>query len=163
MDCIHELDYLQHLFGSAKYVSADLSKLSNLKIETEDYAHLSVTHDSGIKSEIHLDYLQQVKQRGCEIIGTEGTVIWRSEGKNPEHCVIRVFEQNTQSWTTLLDTKDLDGNLCYIKLIEAFIKTIEGEKDERLATAEEGLSALKLVMAAKKSSKAGTRIEMDTV
>src|SRR5690606_39630480 len=42
-------------------------------------------------SEIHLDYLQQHKRRGCEVVGRAGTLLWESEGKNPEHCRVRLF------------------------------------------------------------------------
>ncbi len=160
MDCIHELDYLQYLFGAAKDVSASVAKISDLRIETEDYAAISVTHESGVCSEIHLDYLQQVKQRGCEIIGSEGSVVWRSEGKSPEHCQIRVFNKDEQVWKTLIDEHDLDMNLCYVSLLQAFVNTINGQADPVLSDGSQGFKALALVKAAKESSNTGARIDM---
>jgi predicted dehydrogenase len=152
MDCIHEIDYLAHIFGPIEQVSADLSKLGDLKIEAEDYASLQLRHASGFRSELHLDYLQQVKQRGCEVIGTDGTVIWRSVGKAPEHCKVEVFTKDSGQWTSLLDTLALDINACYVALADDFCGVIKGQKVSNIASAAEGYAALACVQAAYQSA-----------
>jgi predicted dehydrogenase len=152
MDCIHEIDYLAHIFGPIEQVSADLARLGDLKIETEDYASLQLRHASGFCSELHLDYLQQIKQRGCEVIGTEGTVIWRSIGKAPEHCKVEVFTKASGSWTTLLDTLALDINACYVALAEDFCSVLKGQKASSISSAVEGYAALACVQAAYQSA-----------
>ena len=94
LDAIHEIDYLTHMFGPVSRVHCEASKLSELDIDVEDYASLVLKHENNIRSEVHLDYLQQYKSRGCEIVGYEGTLIWNSEGKNPEKCTVQIFEKS---------------------------------------------------------------------
>ena len=160
MDCIHELDYLGYLFGPAVSVSASLKKISDLEIQAEDYASLQIGYESGVQGEVHLDYLQQIKQRGCEIVGTNGTIIWKSVGKNPEHCFVKYYSKNEDKWTTLVDTTNLDVNECYVSLVQAFCNVIAGDDDGILAVADEGLSALKIVYAAYASSETGAKIDI---
>jgi predicted dehydrogenase len=160
MDCIHEIDYLMHLFGPVKSVVAELDKVSAIEIEAEDYASLHLNHASGMHSEIHLDYVQKIKQRGCEIIGDAGTVIWRSIGKAPEHCKVEVFNASKGQWRTLIDTVSLDMNACYVSLVEEFINVIKGQASDILADAGQAIAALACVHGAYRSSDEGVRVEV---
>ncbi|MCC6597439.1 MAG: Gfo/Idh/MocA family oxidoreductase [Alphaproteobacteria bacterium] len=162
MDCIHEIDYLQHLFGPIAFVSAQLEKISALEIAAEDYAAINTIHQNGMRAEIHLDYLQKIKQRGCEVIGENGTVIWRSIGKAPEHCKVDLYSAETRCWTSLLDSVSLDINACYVSLIEAFCALISGApRSGNLATLAEGVAALACVRACYDSAECkGQRVEI---
>ena len=146
MDCIHEIDYLVHLFGRPVDSLSKLEKLSNLEILCEDYAHICLTHETGVHTEIHLDFIQKCKQRGCEIIGTDGTVKWRSIGKAPEYCQVEVFEAECGEWRTLFEDCDLDVNASYISLADEFLTIVRGGNRRLLSTADEGLWALQVVL-----------------
>jgi len=69
LDLIHEPDYCSWLFGKIKRITGMYEKISNLDIETEDFANYLILHDSGIYSSIHLDYFGKKTQRIIEIIG----------------------------------------------------------------------------------------------
>jgi len=69
LDLIHEPDYCSWLFGKIKKVTGMYEKISNLDIETEDFANYLILHDSGVYSNIHLDYFGKKIQRIIEIIG----------------------------------------------------------------------------------------------
>lgn len=126
LDGIHELDYLVWLFGSVKKIAGNAAKLSRLEIETEDYACICLQHENGVASEIHLDYLRPFKRRGCEIVGEQGMILWQSEGKQPENCSIRLYEKQTRQWESLLQFENVDLNKPYEKMMEHFIKGIQG-------------------------------------
>ena len=81
LDCIHELMYAEHLFGKILNVNVEYYKLSNIKSNFSDMARLRLSHKNNIYSFIHLDYFQEVKNRGCEIFGEKGTISWKSFGK----------------------------------------------------------------------------------
>lgn len=159
LDAIHEIDYLGWLFGDVTAVTCEATKRSDLDIDVEDYAALNMTHATGIRSEIHLDYLQQFKRRGCEIVGSKGTLVWRSEGKKPEHCTVRLYESESASWRTLLDERNMDMGVVYLEMLEAFINSItKTNADPFLSTGEEALSSLSIALSAHRSVDEGRKI-----
>jgi len=125
LDSVHEIDYLQWLFGSVRSVVSDFDRLSDLEILSEDYSGMILRHDSGVRSEIHVDYLRRVKRRGCEISGTHGLVDWLSEGKSPEHCVVRLFTP-AKGWVNLMEEHDLDFRQPLADVMRAFVKALNG-------------------------------------
>ena len=125
LDCIHEIDYLSWFFGAMTSVSCSLAKRSALEIDVEDYAALHIEHDSGVRCELHFDYLQRLKRRGCEIIGSAGTLLWSNEGKKTEKCTVRYYDASTDEITTLLDVTNLDANQMYIGMMQAFIESLK--------------------------------------
>ena len=147
LDAIHEVDYLRWLLGEVESVIASAATLSDLEIDVEDYASLLLTHNNGVRSEIHLDYLQQCKRRGCEIVGEQGTLLWESLGKKPELCTVKLFLKATQTWETLYQETMEDLNQPYDLLMQSLIHALQGETTI-LATAEDGLAALKVSLAA---------------
>lgn len=159
LDSIHEIDYMSWLFGKVSSVSSHVATLSDLDIDVEDYSTVMIKHESGVRLTLTMDYLQQCKRRGCEIIGTDGTLIWQSEGKVPEQCIVRLFDKQTGNWENLLSLDSVDASLPYERLIEEFVLAIEGKKNT-LASAEEGYNALSVVLAAHQSSEAEVSIDL---
>ena len=151
LDAIHEIDYMSWLFGKVKRVFAHTATLSDLEIDVEDYAAVILIHATGVRTVLTMDYLQQCKRRGCEIIGTEGTLVWQSEGKVPEHCLVKLFDKQTGSWEILLELDSVDISLAYEKLIEEFVLAIKNDENN-LASAKDGYDALDVVLAAHRSS-----------
>jgi predicted dehydrogenase len=116
------------LFGPVGEVQCYSAKVSDLDIETEDYASISMRHKSGVVSEIHLDYLRPFKRRGCEIVGDQGMLLWQSEGKNPEKCSVRLYRKEEVKWEVLLELENVNLNKPYETLMEYFVEGIRGEE-----------------------------------
>jgi predicted dehydrogenase len=80
LELSHELDYLLWCFGAVKWVSAVLSQQSNLEIDVEDYAHLTLGFEpKGKRSTIaslNLDFFRLDTKRTCYVIGERGTLQW---------------------------------------------------------------------------------------
>lgn len=161
LDAIHEIDYLSWLFGPVETVSAEADKRSDLDIDVEDYAALSLRHAGGVRSEIHLDYLQQCKRRGCEVSGEKGTLVWLSEGKNPEHCVVRLYKDG--EWKNIFESSDLDVAPMYRELMQTFIKELKspGSQPDILGVADAAAS-LRVALAAHESARNGERISLSS-
>ena len=157
LDSIHEIDYLSWFFGDVESVCATAATIGGLDIDVEDYAAVNLTHESGVRTEIHLDYLQRHKRRGCEIVGTEGTLVWISEGKNPERCRVRIFPASTGKWETLLSSDGIDETMPYEKLMQSFLDAMEGRSnvllDGRAAARELGVA-----LAARASAETGKSV-----
>lgn len=159
LDAIHEVDYLCWLFGNVDRVSCNADKLSDLEIDVEDYAEINLTHSAGVRSSVHLDYLQQFKRRGCEIVGSAGTLIWESEGKQPERCLVRLYRANTGKWETLFFIDEVDTAKPYMDLMEVFTLALSGASPESLLDSTMAAKELHLALAAHRSARQRRTIE----
>lgn len=160
LDGIHELDYLAWLLGPVVAVGASAGTLSDLDIDVEDYATLSLEHAGGARSEIHLDYLQRIKRRGCELVGSDGTLVWESEGKAPEILTVRLFEAGSGTWRELAASDDLDGNAAYVAMLQAFLQAAAGRDGaavDALLTGAEARNDLAATLAALQAAESGRR------
>jgi predicted dehydrogenase len=76
LDCIHELDLALWYFGPARLVAAARLDAGSLGLETDGLAEILLRHDGGVLSSVHLNFVQRDYRRGCQVIGTEGTLYW---------------------------------------------------------------------------------------
>ena len=138
LDLSHEIDYAYWLFGKAKKVSAMLKKAPKLDIETEALAQLNIEFETGVITQIQIDYLSKTYRRNMEIVTEKETVFWdyanlKSKGWNSEEM--------------------------FIDEINHFVKAIKGEV-EPMPTIEEGKHVVEICEAAKKSSKTGKIVKI---
>jgi predicted dehydrogenase len=158
LDAIHEPDYLCWLFGKAKDVQGRLMNLGDLALNVEDVAMFVIAHESGVVSEVHVDYLRRDKSRGCVITGTEGTLQWESAAKNPERILVRAFDASRDRWTVLCDEPAYDLNRQYVKEMAYFLNAVaKGERP--MNGLEEAMHSLALLDAVRESSKRGCRVK----
>jgi len=147
LDGIHELDYLSWFFGTITRVLADTSHISSLEIDADDYAAIIAKHKTGVRSEIHLDYLRRAKRRGCEIVGTDGILDWISEGKNPEHCVVRLYKPES-GWELILEELQVNSSESQSEMMNEFVKALKG-KSNILQNGTSALNLLKTTLSAR--------------
>lgn len=141
LDCIHEIDYLQWLLGGIAGVNAWLGRIGPDPIQAEDYADLRLEFASGVRGSVHTDFLARRKRRGAEIAGTDGTLLWHSEGRAPEACTVTFGDQ--QGEEVLLRNPKVDSASEYRHMLQAFLA--DGTS---LQTAEEGRRALQVALRA---------------
>lgn len=73
LDCIHELDYVIHLFGFPQMIEKQFGKFSHLEIQSNDLATYLLRYKDKI-IEVHLDYFGKEPQRSLELFSNEGLV-----------------------------------------------------------------------------------------
>lgn len=98
LDCIHEMDYVQWLFGAQESTSIFAKTSPELGVDVEDHALVVMEHETGIRSTVELDYLSPVKKRGLEIRGTTWRYSWYSTGKVPESMRIEMETLEEQEY-----------------------------------------------------------------
>jgi predicted dehydrogenase len=76
LDAIHEIDYLTWLLGPVAAVRATLARVSELEIDVEDTALLTLEMVSGALATVRLDYYDRAYHRGARIVGADATVSW---------------------------------------------------------------------------------------
>lgn len=144
LDSIHEFDYLISLFGPVTRVSADIATAGDLGIDVEDHAISMLRHTSGVRANVHLDFLRRAKLRGCEIVGSDATIDWTSFGKRPER--FEVTRSDADGRVTL-SSGEVDPNAPYIAMLAAFRDVLMGGSSSILATGAEGAEALAVALA----------------
>lgn len=154
LDDIHEPDYLCWLMGEVTAVSSSLENSGELKIDSEDIAEYTLWHKSGTYSQIHADYLRRDKSRGCELIGTNGTLVWKSVGKNPEIVTVDCFNADTDQWINLFTEESYAPNQQYIDEIEYFLDCIK-RGQAPMNGASEALELIGVLDAVKQASHLG--------
>lgn len=145
LDTIHELDLVAWLLGPITRVGGASARLSDLEMDVEDYAEIHLAHKCGARSQVHMDYLQRYKTRGCEIIGTEGTLNWRSIGKRPEQMHVEFLSATGER--TLVATQDaVDPSQMYVELMAAFRRSIEDPGCTDLQSIDEAVDVLEAAL-----------------
>ena len=159
LDNIHEYDYLIWFFGEVQEVIASEGRLGGLDMEAADYSCALLRHKNGLRSEIHLNWLQRPKRRGCEIIGSGGSLIWNSDGRNPERCRVYFHPADGGECQTLLETEAVDVDRPFRTLMEYFVSAVAGE-DAPLASGRNGALVLKTALTACRSAELGKAIDL---
>ena len=146
----HELDYMYWLFGDVDEVTATTSQPSELEMDAESLAEITLVFKSGIVGQVHLDCLQRGASRGCELIGSGGTV--RCDLNSGE---IFMAENGTGE-SQLLYREDVDWNKTYVDELAHFIDCVSSGK-EPLVTLHDGIAVLQIALAARRAAEKGMK------
>lgn len=150
LELSHELDYLHWLLGWPSEVFCRAGKFSDLEIETEDMAEIVLSYGKKSLARVHLDFLQRKASRTGKVVGSKGDLIFNIlEGK---------VELNGE--TSEMFNFDVERDDMYRAQLEHFIDVIEG-KSEPLVTLEDGISALRLAVAAKESATKNMPVQLE--
>lgn len=153
-DAIHEPDYLCWMFGKVKSVSGKLRRLGDLDIDVEDTASYVLEHVNNVMTHIHVDFLRRDKSRGCNICGTEGSLVWESTGKNPESVLVKSFDAETSKWNILFEDSAYDLNLQYIDELKYFIGCVIN-REQPINGIDEAVHVLTILDNVRVSNKTG--------
>jgi len=143
-DLIHEIDYAGWLFGWPAALHARVLNLGRLGIEGEEHADLAWEAAGGVPVSMTLDYLSRPSRRIMRASGAHGTLTWDGiegavtlalAGRAP---IVTRHPEGRDDWLAAQD--------------RAFVEAIAGAVDARLATAEDGVSALDVCDAARRAS-----------
>ena len=147
LDAIHEIDYVRWLLGEVRSAVCFADKLSALEIDTEDTAAILLRFANGSIGEVHLDYVQRVYSRNCQIIGENGTIRWDYYAGE-----VRWWSPHTKQWNVVVDFAGRDSNQMYLDELAHFLRCLEGE-DKPESSVIDGAQVLKIALAAKTSAR----------
>ena len=130
----HEIDLALHLLGPAK-VAASSTRLTDGK---DDMTDILLTHDNGCRTTIHLDYIQNPRQRCFSIVGERGDIYANLETR---------FARHKKDGQVITYHHDRDGSFDedYKREMSAFIQRCEG-KPAAGCTGEEAMKVLKICL-----------------
>jgi len=149
LDGIHEIDYISWLNGKINSVSAIVNRISELEIDTEDIVEMMVEFDNGSVGSIHLDYLQRVSSRGCQIFGEHGSIFWSFLEKE-----VKLYNAKSKQWSIFKDPAKFDYNQTYIDELKYFLDCLKKRKKTENSV-EFASEIVKVAETAKKASNRG--------
>lgn len=115
---VHDINYLQWIFGSCKVLVAQGGRTSNLNIDVEDNVNALLSSQKADCIFLHMDYLQRQPRRTLDISFERGAVHWNYyENK----LVVEKFNEAP----FIKDEGQLDRNKLFVSAMKNFISAIE--------------------------------------
>jgi predicted dehydrogenase/RimJ/RimL family protein N-acetyltransferase len=151
LDAIHELDYAIWMLGPVVRVQALLARTSSLELDVEDVAALVLEHACGAVTSMTLDYIDHAYDRGCRVVGKEGTVHWSWQA---EAVVLRPANGEPEHFAAPSNVAP-----SYRAELRAFVEGI-GTGSAPASSVEEAAAALAVADAARLASSHGRAVEV---
>lgn len=121
-DLIHELDIAHWLFGEMDKIFCHKDKVSNLEINTEDFAHIILKSFEGFTIDIKFDYLRATYRRDIEIVMDGSTIFW-----DYVSGTVTLYEKLTPKGVIIHYVGDeFDRNKMFEDVMDDFILELDG-------------------------------------
>ena len=153
LDCIHEIDLARWCLGPVEAVMAMVGSLGRFEADVEDIAALICRHHGGCLSEVHLDYLQRLPERGCRIVGEAGAAAWDLETGH-----VRWYSSDRQ-WRMHGPSEGWELNQMYLDEMRHFLTCIERGEPTCCPVAE-GAAVTRIALAAREAAGKGVVVEV---
>jgi predicted dehydrogenase len=150
---IHQLDYLNWLFGPFSRVFAVGGKRSDLEIDVEDSVSYLLSGKDDVPVAGHLNYLQRPKKVSLEVIGTRTSYQWGYF----DHCLTVTPAKLASDAMVIRDP--FDRNEMFMACMKDFLEAIAGGRRPR-ADLSDALAALRIVDAIKVSCRDNCAVEI---
>ena len=134
-DLIHEIDYINFIFGQPIETQKQYRKLSHLKIDSFDYAHFNLTYQNFSVS-ITLNYFRKDPKRTLEIVRENDTLLLN---------FIDDKLVNLNTGRVLIDAKNKGMELSYLNQMKYFISIIK-KKQQTNNSFKESLRIIKPIL-----------------
>ncbi len=143
LDCIHEIDIALWYAGPARLESVTKESAESIGIDVEGTADLTLQHESGATSDVHLSFIEPEYKRFCDIEGEKGSVRWDFSEKKVD---VKDAEGNVTE--TIKEPEGYDINQMYMDEVEHFLACVE-QKSIPEGNLEEARQTLEIALAAK--------------
>ncbi len=148
LDQCHIMDLAHFLIGSFSSVQAVNYKISNLKINADDFSEMIIKHKNGVVSSIHTDIFGRSHKKILEIKGEKGNISWDFY-KNE----VKIFNSKNRK-EKLFNKFNKNFNDFYIDELSHFINCFKNKKKPKVSL-EDGVHTMKLILSAEKSQRTG--------
>jgi predicted dehydrogenase len=160
LELSHELDYLRWIFGEVDAVSAILCKQSDLEIDVEDSAFITLQFASnkdlsGPVASLYMDFMRHDTTRSCVAIGAKGSLKWSAlDG------IVKIWKESATEWERVFHHQNR-GDDSYKSELQHFLDCVS-KQENPLVNAEDGLAVMRIIEAARISSESdGKSVAVD--
>lgn len=148
LELSHELHYLLWLYGKPIWASAIVQKISDLKIDVEDNAFITLGFKKFVCT-VELDFISKKYERYCKIDTDKNSYLWDFKKNSVEK-----FYKNNKS--KILYKKKLDINKIYINQLKYFLNSNYKQTNEYI---DHAINTLKVIESIRVSSSKNGAIE----
>lgn len=153
LDLCHEIDIAISILGQVSKVSCFCGHYSDLEIETEDMADITLEHQDRRLSHIHLNYLERNYEWVTRVMGTSGTIVWDYGRGYVE--IIRI-DGTSKHWK---DPVGFERDWLFRDQIKQWLKVLDGRATP-VVDLDAGIVVTQVALAAKRSSYEKRHIEL---
>jgi len=150
----HPFDYLRYLLGEVTAVSAETAQRSDLGLDVEDTAQVILRFASGALGVVSLDYVERPRSHGFTIVGSRGVIRW-SDRDGAAHL------DGPEGSVYCPAPPGFNRNTMFLDEMRHFLACLAG-RDSPACTLEDGLRALEIALAAKRSAEEGRMIDVSS-
>ncbi|MGI6387359.1 MAG: Gfo/Idh/MocA family protein [Desulfomonilia bacterium] len=150
LDESHWIDLMLWFFGMPKRMFARIDRISDLEISTDDNVDMFIEYDSKIRISMHLDLHGRPHERTIRFRGTDGTLFWKEN-----EIAIGCFPE--QKWE--VEAFHYERNEMFIRVAQEFLNVLGG-KEPPSCDMEDGIKVMRLIEAARESSRTGAVVEV---
>jgi predicted dehydrogenase len=151
LDESHWLDLMLWFFGMPQKLFANVEKISDLEIETDDNVDMLVLYESGMRVSLHLDLYARPHEKSIQFVGENGTLIWEPNS-------IKIGKEMDPEWKT--EEFNYDRSDMFVSVAEEFLNILSGDTAQS-CTIDDGIRTLQIIEAARQSNSSEEIIKLD--
>jgi len=151
LDESHWIDLMLWFLGKPERLVANIDKISDLKIDTDDNVDMLAIYKDGLRVTIHLDLYGRPHEKYIRFLGEGGTIYWTADPNR-----ISIGKDMTETWDTL--TFDCERNDMFLAADREFLEILDGAP-VRTCSIRDGVAVLKFIEAARRSSSSGRMVD----
>ena len=152
LDESHWIDLMIWFFGMPKNVRGNISKISDLEIDSDDNVDVICEYE-GFFVTIHLDLYGRPHEKFIRFVGNKGTMFWSA---NPNQ--IKVSKDWDQNWDE--HNFNIDRNDMFVSLAKDFVDFIDYKKLP-ICNYNDGINVMRVIEAIRKSNSTGKKIQIN--
>jgi predicted dehydrogenase len=148
----HPLDYVRWLFGEVTALSATTGHVSDLDLDVEDIAEITLEFGDNLFGSIHLDYFQRPPSHWLTINFEDGQIRWENSSG-----IAQVIRASSDSEEMFSPPVGFERNDLFLDEMRHFLALIWGQEKSRCPLSD-GIKALELTQSIHRSSHTGQKI-----
>jgi predicted dehydrogenase len=145
---------LRWILGEVSAVSAQIGAHDPLDLEVDASAEVVLEFEAGALASVHLDYHQRPPRHGLLLVGEQGTIEWEAAGG-----AVRWWTAERGDWVEEAAPEGFERNSMFLEEMRHFRQVVR-EEAEPACTLEDGVAALQIALAARRSAGVGRRLEL---
>jgi predicted dehydrogenase len=153
LDESHFVDLMLWMLGTPDTIYAQVDKVSDLAIDTDDNVDILASYANGVRVNLHLDLIGRPHVRDITAVGEGGTLAY-SYAEN----VVKAGTTGKPEWDAV--PYECERNDMFIGAAEEFLSLACGNAAVRTCTVEDGIRALAVVDACRESARAGRIVKL---